>query len=219
VRIVIADDSVLLREGLSRLIAEAGHDVVATVGDGVALERAVEEHRPEMVLVDIRMPPTFTHEGSVAAAEIRRRWPEVAILLLSQSIETQHAFALARSHPARFGYLLKDHILDVAVLTDAVATVAGGGTVLDPDVVRELFGRQSTRNRLQRLTAREQDVLAAMAEGRSNRAIGSRFDLTEKTVDTHIRNILTKLDLLPEPDDHRRVLAVRAWLDQSSADK
>ena len=215
-RIVIADDSVLLREGLARLIAEAGHDVVTTVGDGGALVRAVEEHAPEMVLVDIRMPPTFTHEGSVAAATVRQRWPEVAILLLSQSIESQHAFELARSHPARFGYLLKDHILDVAVLTDAIATVAGGGTVLDPDVVAELFGRQSTRNRLQRLTAREQDVLAAMAEGRSNRAIGSRFDLTEKTVDTHIRNILTKLDLLPEPDDHRRVLAVRAWLDQSS---
>lgn len=177
---------------------------------------SVGEHAPEMVLVDIRMPPTFTHEGSVAAATVRQRWPEVTILLLSQSIEPARLRAGPLA-PSPYGYLLLDHILDVTVLTVAIATVAGGGTVLDPDVVTELFGRQSTRNRLQRLTAREQDVLAAMAEGRSNRAIGSRFDLTEKTVDTHIRNILTKLDLPPEPDDHRRVLAVRAWLDQSPA--
>jgi DNA-binding NarL/FixJ family response regulator len=213
-RIVIADDSLLLREGLARLLAEAGHDPVAGVGDGEALLEALEQHRPDLAIVDIRMPPTFTHEGSVAATEARKRWPDLAILLLSQSIEGRHALELARSHPKRFGYLLKDHILDVAVLTDAIATVAGGGTVLDPDVVAQFLGRRSTRDRVDALTARERDVLAAMAEGRSNRAIATRLSLTEKTVETHIGSILTKLDLLPEPDDHRRVLAVRAWLDQ-----
>jgi DNA-binding NarL/FixJ family response regulator len=213
-RIVIADDSLLLREGLARLLAEAGHDPVAGVGDGEALLEALEQHRPDLAIVDIRMPPTFTHEGSVAATEARKRWPDLAILLLSQSIEGRHALELARSHPKRFGYLLKDHILDVAVLTDAIATVAGGGTVLDPEVVAQFLGRRSTRDRVDALTARERDVLAAMAEGRSNRAIATRLSLTEKTVETHIGSILTKLDLLPEPDDHRRVLAVRAWLDQ-----
>ena len=213
-RIVIADDSLLLREGLARLLAEAGHDPVAGVGDGEALLEALEQHRPDLAIVDIRMPPTFTHEGSVAATEARKRWPDLTILLLSQSIEGRHALEVARSYPERFGYLLKDHILDVAVLTDAIATVAGGGTVLDPDVVAQFLGRRSTRDRVDALTVRERDVLAAMAEGRSNRAIATRLSLTEKTVETHIGGILTKLDLLPEPDDHRRVLAVRAWLDQ-----
>jgi DNA-binding NarL/FixJ family response regulator len=217
VRVVIADDSVLLREGLARLLTEAGHDVVSLVGDGEALVDAVAAHVPDLALVDIRMPPTFTHEGAVAATEVRRRWPDVAILLLSQSIEGRHALELAKANPARFGYLLKDHILDVAVLTDAVATVAAGGTVLDPDVVAQFLGRRSTRDRIEALTARERDILAAMAEGRSNKAIAERFGLTAKTVETHIGSILTKLDLLPEPDDHRRVLAVRAWLDQAPA--
>jgi len=214
VRVVIADDSVLLREGLARLLQEAGHEPVASVGDGTALLEAIEAHQPDLALVDIRMPPTFTHEGAVAATEARRRWPALGILLLSQSIEGQHALELARSHPRAFGYLLKDHILDVSVLTDAIATVAGGGTVLDPDVVARFLGRQSTRDRVAGLTAREQDVLGAMAEGRSNRAIAARYSLTEKTVETHIGNIFTKLDLLPEVDDHRRVLAVRAWLER-----
>ena len=213
-RVVIADDSVLLREGLARLLQEAGHEPVASVGDGTALLEAIEAHQPDLALVDIRMPPTFTHEGAVAATEARRRWPALGILLLSQSIEGQHALELARSHPRAFGYLLKDHFLDVSVLTDAIATVAGGGTVLDPDVVARFLGRQSTRDRVAGLTAREQDVLGAMAEGRSNRAIAARYSLTEKTVETHIGNIFTKLDLLPEVDDHRRVLAVRAWLER-----
>jgi len=213
-RIVIADDSVLLREGLARLVAEAGHDPVASVGDGEALLEAIERHRPDLAIVDVRMPPSFTHEGAVAATEARRRWPDVAILLLSQSIEGRYALELARSNPAGFGYLLKDHILDVAVLTDAITTVAAGGTVLDPDIVSQFLGRRSTRNRIDELTARERDVLAAMAEGRSNRAIAARLALTEKTVEAHIGSILTKLDLPPEPEDHRRVLAVRAWLEQ-----
>ena len=139
--------------------------------------------------------------------------------MLSQTIESQYAFDLARSHPERFGYLLKDHILDVSVLTDAITTVAAGGTVLDPDVVAQFLGRRSTRDRVDALTAREQDILGAMAEGRSNRAIAVRFSLTEKTVETHIGSILSKLNLVPEPDDHRRVLAVRAWLERADSDR
>src|SRR3954451_24576743 len=208
-RIVIADDSVLLREGLARLLREAEHEPVACVGDGDALLEAIGEHSPDLAIVDIRMPPTFTHEGAVAATEARRRWPDLAILLLSQTIESHFAFDLARTHPERFGYLLKDHILDVSVLTDAISVIASGGTVLDPDVVAQLLGRRSTRDRIDSLTARECDILAAMAEGRSNRAIATRFALTEKTVESHVGSILTKLDLLPEPDDHRRVRAVR----------
>lgn len=217
-RIVIADDSVLLREGLARLLVESGHEVVATVGDGDALLEALDvptEQRPEVAVIDIRMPPTYTHEGAQTAAAAREIYPRVAILLLSQSIETQFAFDLARSQPERFGYLLKDQVLDVAVLTDAIATIAAGGTVLDPDVVAQLLGRRSAQTRLSRLTPREREMLAAMAEGRSNRAISTRFALSEKTIDAHILSIFTKLDLLPEPDDHRRVLAVRAWLDGS----
>jgi DNA-binding NarL/FixJ family response regulator len=216
VRIVIADDSVLIREGLARLLAEADHEPVACVGDGDDLLKAIEDHEPDLALVDIRMPPTFTHEGAIAATTARARWPDLAILLLSQTIESQYALELARSHPERFGYLLKDHILDVAVLTDAIAAVASGGTVLDPDVVAHFLGRRSTRDLVQALTTREKDVLAAMAEGRSNSAIAARLSLNEKTVETHIGSILSKLGLPPEPDDHRRVLAVRAWLDRSA---
>jgi DNA-binding NarL/FixJ family response regulator len=213
-RVVIADDSVLLREGLARMLVGAGHEPVAAVGDGDALLQAIELHTPDLALIDIRMPPTFTHEGAVAAIEARRRWPEIGLLLLSQSIEGRYALELARSHPERFGYLLKDHILDVAVLFEAMTTIVAGGTVVDPDVIAQFLGRRTTRQRIDALTAREQDILAAMAEGRSNRAIAARFSLTPKTVETHISSILTKLDLLPEPDDHRRVLAVRAWLEQ-----
>jgi DNA-binding NarL/FixJ family response regulator len=219
VRVLIADDSVLLREGLRRLLVEAGHEVVDVVGDGDGLLAVLDVEEVDVAVVDIRMPPTFTHEGSVAAIEARRRHPGLAVLLLSQSIETLHAAELARQQPKGLGYLLKDRILDVAVLTDAIATVAAGGTVLDPDVVASLLGRHSNRDRIARLTAREVDVLTLMAEGRSNRAIGSRLALTEKTVDTHIRNIFLKLDLLPEPDDHRRVLAVRALLDLPDPDR
>jgi DNA-binding NarL/FixJ family response regulator len=213
-RIVIADDSALLRAGLDRLLTEAGHETVAAVGDGDTLLASLEEHQPDLAVIDIRMPPTFTHEGAVAATRARRCWPQLGILLLSQSIEAHYAMDLARTHPQRFGYLLKDHILDVSVLTDAIVTVAAGGTVLDPDVVGEFLGRRSARDRVKMLTARQHDILAAMAEGRSNRAIATRFTLTDKTVETHIGNILTKLGLLPEREDHRRVLAVRAWLDR-----
>ena len=211
-RVVIADDSVLWREGLSRLLEEAGVSSCALVGSVPELEAAVAEHRPEVAVVDIRMPPTWTHEGAEAAGRLRERWPDLGLLLLSQSVETRYAAALARSHPRGFGFLLKDRVLDVATLVDALAAVSSGGTVLDPDVVAGLLGRQDTRDRLAALSARERDVLALIAEGRSNSAIARRLVLGAKTVESHVASILTKLDLVEEPDDHRRVLAVLAWL-------
>jgi DNA-binding NarL/FixJ family response regulator len=211
-RVVIADDSALLREGLARLLVEAGMDVVATVADGDALVKAAAEHGPDVAIIDIRMPPTFTHEGVQAATRIRASQPAVAILLLSQSIETRYALELARTNPTAFGYLLKDRVVDVETLIDAVQRVATGGTVLDPDIVAHFLGRQGARDRLAQLTDRERQVLALMAEGRSNRAIARDLVLTEKTVETHIASIFSRLGLFPEPDDHHRVLAVRAWL-------
>jgi DNA-binding NarL/FixJ family response regulator len=213
VRVVIADDSALWREGLARLLVEAGVEVVAIVGDATALESAVEEHQPDVALIDIRMPPTWTHEGADAAGRLRERWPSVGRLLLSQTLESRQAAALARAHPRGFGYLLKDHVLDVATLVEALASVSSGGTVLDPDVVSALFGRQDAQDRLDALTMREREVLSLVAQGRSNGAIARQLFLTAKTVESHIASILTKLDLLQEPDDHRRVLAVLAWLE------
>lgn len=210
---MIADDSVLLREGLARLLGEAGIETAALTGDAVELEKAVAEHAPNVALVDIRMPPTFTHEGAQAAARLRAGFPDLGILLLSQSLETRYAAELVREHPERFGYLLKDRVLHVATLVDALERVAAGGTVLDPEVVRHLMGRGS-KGRLTTLSEREQQVLALMAQGRSNRAICKELVLNEKTVETHISTIFTKLTLLPQPDDHRRVLAVLAWLQQ-----
>lgn len=211
-RVVIADDSTLWREGLSRLLTEAGIEPVAMVGDAAALTAAVEQHQPTVALIDIRMPPTFTHEGAEAATALRQQWPALGILLLSQTIEIRHAAALARSNPRGFGYLLKDHVIDVETLVSSLETVASGGTVLDPDAVSGLLGRQDQRDRLAALTVRERDVLALIAQGRSNSAIARELFLTRKTVESHIASIMTKLDLIPEPDDHRRVLAVLAWL-------
>jgi DNA-binding NarL/FixJ family response regulator len=211
---VIADDSVLWREGLARLLIEAGVEVCSLDGDTASLISAIEEHEPDVAIVDVRMPPTFAHEGVEAAAVARRRWPGMGIVLLSQTLEVRHAAALARANPNGFGYLLKDRVLDTATLVDALVTTAAGGTVLDPDVVRALLGRHDTQSRLTRLTAREREVLALVAEGRSNAAIARHLVLTEKTVETHIANIMTKLDLIQAPDDHRRVLAVLAWLER-----
>lgn len=213
-RAVIADDSVLLREGLARLLAEAGIEVVALAGDAEELETAVAEHAPDVALIDIRMPPSYTHEGARAAGRLRERDPDIGLLLLSQSLESRYAAELAQRHPRGFGYLLKDRVVDVAVLVDAVERVAAGQTVLDPDVVAFLLGRRAHADRLAVLTEREREVLGLMAQGRSNAAIGRQLVLTGKTVETHIGNILTKLDLPPEDDDHRRVLAVLAWLQQ-----
>lgn len=211
-RVVIADDSALLREGLERLLAESGIIVAGAAADGDALERLVAEVVPDVAIIDIRMPPTFTHEGAQAAGRLKATQPSLGILLLSQTIESHHALELARRHPSGFGYLLKDRIANVATLIDAVHQVAAGGTVLDPEIVANFLNRQAARAQLTQLTERESEVLALMAEGRSNAAIARRLTLTEKTVETHIASIFSKLGLLPEPDDHRRVLAVRAWL-------
>ena len=211
-RVVIADDSALLRDGLASLLTEAGVEVCGRAGDAAGLLGLVDDLRPDVAVVDIRMPPTFTHEGARAAVEIRERHPEVGILLLSQSLESRFVTDLVRRHPQRFGYLLKDRVVDVTVLVEALRTVAEGGTVLDPDVVSHLLGRTGLAAQLARLSDREREVLDQMAQGRSNSAIASALVIDVKTVESHIARILTKLDLLQSPDEHRRVRAVLAWL-------
>jgi len=212
VRVVIADDSGLLRDGLASLLIEAGVDVVARAADAEQLLAMVDEHGPDVAVVDIRMPPTYTHEGARAALELRQRRPGLGILLLSQSLESRYVTDLARTHARGFGYLLKDRVTDVQVLLDALGTVVRGGTVLDPEVVSHLLGRNELADQLNRLSGREREVLQLMAQGLSNRAIADRLVIDVKTVETHIARIMTKLDLHQTPDEHRRVLAVLAWL-------
>lgn len=215
-RVVIADDSALWREGLARLLDEAGVEVVSLVGDADALEEAVERLRPDVAVVDVRMPPTWTREGAEAAGRLREKWPDMGLLLLSQSIEGRSAATVARAHPRGFGYLLKDSVLDVPALVEALSTIRAGGTVLDPDVVSTLLGRTATRDRLAPLSDREREVLGLVAQGRSNAAIAKALVLTSKTVERHITNILTKLDLPQATEDHRRVLMVLVWLDDDT---
>ncbi len=207
-RVVIADDSALLREGLARLLVESGVTVCAILADADALADAVAEHQPDVAIVDIRMPPTFTHEGAVAAIALRATYPELGILLLSQVIETHFARQLLQEHAARFGYLLKDRVVDVSVLTQALGTIADGGTVLDPDIVKSLMRSPARNSPLLSLTEREREVLTLIAEGASNGAIAQRLVLSIKTVESHIASIFTKLGLHDEPGGHRRVLAV-----------
>lgn len=214
-RVVIADDSALWREGLARLLEEAGVEVAALVGDADALVNAVERLRPDVAVVDVRMPPTWTREGAEAAGRLRENWPEMGLLLLSQSIDGRSAAAIARAHPRGFGYLLKDSVLDVSTLVDALDTIVKGGTVLDPDVVSTLLGRTATRDRLTALTTRERHVLELVAQGRSNGAIAEALFLSNKTVERHITNILTKLGLPLTTESHRRVLMVLVWLDDT----
>lgn len=211
-RVVIADDSGLLRDGLAKLLVETGTEVVAAVGDAEALVVAVAEHTPDVAIVDIRMPPTYTHEGARAAVALRASHPCLGILMLSQSLESRYVADLVRSHPERFGYLLKDRVVDVNVLTDAIRTVAAGGTVLDPAVVSHLMGGQAVSDQLARLSERERVVLELMAQGKSNGAIAAELVIDLRTVESHITRIMTKLDLRPTADEHRRVLAVLAWL-------
>ena len=203
-RVVIADDSSLLREGLARLLTESGVVVCETVADAETLAESVAVHRPDVAIVDIRMPPTFTHEGAVAAIELRSAYPDLGILLLSQAVETHFAAQLLEKHAARFGYLLKDRVVDVAMLTQALETIAAGGTVLDPQIVRSLLHSQARESPVQGLSERERDVLALIAEGRSNAAIAERLVVSGKTVESHIANIFTKLGLHDEPGAHRR---------------
>jgi DNA-binding NarL/FixJ family response regulator len=212
VRVVIAEDSVLLRDGIQRLLVDAGETIVAAVGDGDALVAAVEEHRPDIAVVDVRMPPDYRDEGLRAAIEARRRVPGTAVLVLSQYVEERYASEMLASGEPGIGYLLKDRVADVRDFVDAVRQVAGGGTVLDPEVVAQLVTRRRRDDRMAAITEREQEVLALMAEGRSNRAIAARLVVTEGAVEKHVTSIFGKLALEPAESDHRRVLAVLAYL-------
>jgi DNA-binding NarL/FixJ family response regulator len=212
VRVVIADDSALLREGLARLLVESGVEVCGMAADADSLAEVVRREEPDVAIVDIRMPPSFTHEGAEAAVALREERPDLGVLLLSQAVETHFASQLLERHAERFGYLLKDRVIDVTTLTDALRTIAGGGTVLDPEIVRHLMRRDAAADPLAALTERERDVLALMAEGRSNTAIADRLTVSLKTVESHIANIFSKLGLHGAQDDHRRVLAVLAAL-------
>ena len=211
-RVVIADDELLLREGLARLLTDAGVEVVGTASTGEDLLRRVAVSRPDVALVDIRMPPTHTDEGLRAAEEIRASYPEVGVLVLSHHVESAYAMRLLEEHPERSGYLLKDRISDIAVLTDALQRLTEGESVVDPTIVTRLIRRPRDPNPLADLTEREREVLTLIAEGRSNQAVSDRLGLSPKTVEAHIRAIFMKLGLEEARDDHRRVLAVLAWL-------
>ncbi len=211
-RLVIADDSALVRDGLLHALSAHGHDVTGTAGNADELLEAVARTRPDAALIDIRMPPTHTSEGLRAAAAIREKSPETAVLVLSQYVDADYALTLLREHPARSGYLLKDRITQLTTLLDAIERVARGDTLVDPEIVDLLLHRPGASSRLADLTDREQTVLALVAEGLSDRAIAGRLWLTERTVETHIRHILAKLALPPDSDHNRRVLAVLTFL-------
>jgi len=212
VRVIVADDVMLMRAGIARLLADAGVDVVGEAADAVELLRAVARSQPDVAIVDIRMPPTHTDEGLVAAGEIRTRYPDVGVLVLSQFLAPTYALQLLEEHPERCGYLLKERVSDIAVLVDALGRIADGECVLDPTIVARLLARSRQQEPLAELTGREREVLSLMAEGRSNAAIAERLFVTPRTVEAHMRQILGKLDLPESPDDHRRVLAVLAYL-------
>ncbi|NUO61300.1 MAG: response regulator transcription factor [Hamadaea sp.] len=213
-RVVIGEDSVLLREGLVRLLTASGMEVAATAGDAESFLKAVGEHRPDVVVLDVRMPPSFTDEGLRAALVLRRQFPEIAVLVLSQYVEERYATELLSGPPSKVGYLLKDRIADVADFLDALRRVAGGGTALDPEVVAQLLVRRH-RDPMERLTPREREVLALMAEGRSNSAIAAALFVSDSAIEKHVNSIFTKLDLQPADGDHRRVLAVLRFLEVS----
>jgi DNA-binding NarL/FixJ family response regulator len=217
VRVVIAEDLALLRDGLTRLLRDNGFDVVAAVQDGGALFHAVSRERPDIAIVDIRLPPTFRDEGVRAALELRDKAPETAILVVSQYVEPTYATELLADGRGGIGYLLKDRIMDVADFLDAVRRVAEGGTALDPEVVAALLGGRKPDDPLERLTPREREVLGLMAEGRSNAAIAQELVLTVGAVEKHIANIFMKLGLAQSETDHRRVLAVLAYVQQQPA--
>jgi DNA-binding NarL/FixJ family response regulator len=212
VRVVVADDAVLLREGLVRLLTESGHEVLAAVGDGPSLVEAVVRYRPDVAIVDVRMPPSHTDEGLRAAVEARARVPRTPILVLSQYVEVSYAEDLLADRAGAVGYLLKDRVSEVAEFLDAMQRVSTGATVLDPEVVGQLLVRRRRDDPLRSLTPREREVLGLMAEGRSNTAIARKLVVTDGAVEKHVKNIFTKLDLPPDDEQHRRVLAVLAYL-------
>jgi DNA-binding NarL/FixJ family response regulator len=211
-RVVIAEDVMLTREGIARLLTDAGIDVVGQVGDAASLLRAVQVTRPDAAIIDIRMPPTHTDEGLLAAQQIRAQHPGVSVLILSQYVEPRYAMRLLEDHPEGVGYLLKERVFDVASLVDALRRLADGETVVDPTIVARLFARKRRADPLDELSGREREVLALVAEGLSNRAIAARLFVTERTVEAHVQQIFQKLRLSTDPDSHRRVLAVLAYL-------
>ena len=211
-RVIVADDAALFREGIARLLIGAGFQVTATARDAAELLARVDDDPPDVVVVDIRMPPTFTTEGLDAARILRERHPRLGILVLSAHVEPYYALQLLETDAAGAGYLLKERVTDLAELTDALHRLAAGGLVIDPAVVAQLVGRRRVRNPVDELSTREREVLAVMAEGRSNQAIGERLFLSPKTVEAYVRSVFTKLGLHQGPDDHRRVLAVLAFL-------
>ena len=213
IRVAIAEDSVLVREGLVRLLAEAGFEVTAAAADPQGLLRAIDADRPDVIVLDIRLPPTHTDEGLRLAGAVRGSdGPRIGVLLLSQYVEAAYAYQLIESEAAGVGYLLKDRLSDIGELADAIRRVARGGSAIDPSLVAQLLRRRRERNPLDELTDREREVLGLMAEGRTNLAIADRLVITLKTVETHVASIFSKLGLEPEPDDHRRVLAVLTYL-------
>jgi len=211
-RVVVADDVMLTREGITRLLTDAGVDVVGQAGDAASLLRAVRITQPDAAVVDIRMPPTHTDEGLVAAQQIRAEHPDIGVLILSQYVEPHYAMRLIDEHPERVGYLLKERVFDVANLIDALRRLADGETVVDPTIIARLFARKRHAGPLDKLTEREREALALVAEGLSNRAIAARLCVTERTIEAHIKQIFLKLDLRTAPGSHRRVLAVLAYL-------
>ena len=214
-RVVVADDSMLTRAGIVRLLDEAGIDVVGEARDGQEILAQANEADADVAILDIKMPPSFTDEGLIAAAELRRRHPTIGVLVLSQYLESDYAMRLIQDVPERTGYLLKDRVADIAVLVDALRRIVEGETVIDPTIVSRLLGRRREVDILGSLTERERDVLALLAEGLSNTAIGRRLHIAERTVETHVTSIFLKLGLVDEPSSHRRVLAVLTFLRQS----
>lgn len=215
-RIVIADDSVLLRQGLALLMGEAGHEVVAQAGDGPGFVAAMAEHRPDIGVVDVRMPPDHTDEGLRAAVEVRQAWPEARIMVLSQYVEVSYADELMAGGAGGVGYLLKDRVSEVDDFLAGLESVASGGTVLDPQVVQQMFARSRAADPVADLTPREREVMGLMAQGHSNAAVASALHVTEGAVEKHTQRIFAKLGLHADPSSHRRVQAVLGWLQHTS---